>query len=45
MKKIIVVTPCYKEEENIEEIYLQVEQIFADLEKHDYEHPFIDNAY
>ena len=45
MKKISVVTPCYNEEGNIEEIYLQVEQIFADLEKHDYEHPFIDNAY
>ncbi|MCZ8045190.1 MAG: glycosyltransferase family 2 protein [Microcystis aeruginosa K13-05] len=44
MKKISVVTPCYNEEGNIEEIYLQVKQIFADLEKYDYEHLFIDNA-
>lgn len=44
MKKISVVTPCYNEEGNIEEIYLQVKQIFADLGKYDYEHLFIDNA-
>ncbi len=44
MKLISVVTPCFNEEGNIEEIYNQVQQVFADLEEYSYEHIFIDNA-
>lgn len=44
MKKISIVTPCYNEESNVEEIYLQVKQVFNQLGKYDYEHLFIDNA-
>jgi len=44
MKKISVVTPCYNEEKNIQEVYFRVQQVFERLEKYHYEHLFIDNA-
>lgn len=46
MKKFIsIVTPCYNEEENVEELYNQVKQVFSKIEdKYSYEHIFIDNA-
>jgi glycosyltransferase involved in cell wall biosynthesis len=44
MKLISVVTPCYNEEENVEELCRRVKQVFAGLEGYDYEHIFIDNA-
>lgn len=44
MKLISIVTPCYNEEENIEEIYRQVKSIFDGLKSYAYEHIFIDNA-
>jgi glycosyltransferase involved in cell wall biosynthesis len=44
MKLISVVTPCYNEEENIEEIYKQVKAVFAQHPQYHYEHIFIDNA-
>lgn len=44
MKLISVVTPCYNEEENIEEIYQQIKTIFAGVKNYRYEHVFIDNA-
>jgi glycosyltransferase involved in cell wall biosynthesis len=37
-------TPCYNEEENVEETYRQVKAIFDSLGKYRYEHLFIDNA-
>ena len=43
-KLISVVTPCYNEEENIQELYLQVKKIFIEVSNYDYEHIFIDNA-
>jgi len=43
-KKISVVTPCYNEEENVNEVYEQVKAIFDSLPQYDYEHIFIDNA-
>ncbi len=43
-KLISVVTPCYNEEGNVEELYRQVKQVFEKLQKYDYEHIFIDNA-
>ena len=41
---ISVVTPCYNEEENVEEVYAQVKAVFSDLPQYRYEHIFIDNA-
>lgn len=43
-KKISIVTACYNEEGNVEELYKQVKQQFDTLPEYDYEHIFIDNA-
>lgn len=43
MKMISIVTPCYNEEKNVEEVYKQVKDIFAKLKDYAYEHIFIDN--
>ena len=43
MKLITVVTPCYNEEENIEDVYAQTKAVFAEIEGVAYEHLFIDN--
>lgn len=44
MPFISIVSPCYNEEENVEEVYRQVKQIVAALPGYSYEHIFIDNA-
>ncbi|OGT56663.1 MAG: dolichol monophosphate mannose synthase [Gammaproteobacteria bacterium RIFCSPHIGHO2_12_FULL_42_10] len=44
MRLISVVTPCYNEEENVEELYKQIKGIFSHLPHYRYEHLFIDNA-
>lgn len=44
MKLISVVTPCYNEEGNVEEVYKKVKQVFQELKNYRYEHIFIDNA-
>jgi len=44
MKLISVVTPCYNEEENVEELYKKVKQVFQEIKTYEYEHIFIDNA-
>jgi polyisoprenyl-phosphate glycosyltransferase len=44
MKTISVVTPCYNEEGNVQEIYERVRAVMAKLGKYRYEHIFIDNA-
>jgi len=44
MKLISVVTPCYNEGQNIENVYHQVQKVFKDLPQYTYEHIFIDNA-
>jgi len=45
MKKLIsVVTGCYNEEENVEELYKQIKSVFDNLGTYEYEHIFIDNA-
>ncbi len=41
---ISIVTACYNEEENVEELYQRVKKVFAALPQHHYEHIFIDNA-
>ncbi|WP_151733832.1 glycosyltransferase family 2 protein ['Paenibacillus yunnanensis' Narsing Rao et al. 2020] len=44
MKTISIVTPCYNEEENVQELYNQVKEVFAKIPGYIYEHIFIDNA-
>jgi polyisoprenyl-phosphate glycosyltransferase len=43
MKAISIVTPCYNEEDNVEELYRRVRTVMAGLGKYRYEHIFIDN--
>jgi len=44
-KKISILTPCFNEEGNVEELYKQVKAQFEVLkERYTYEHIFIDNA-
>lgn len=44
MKLISIVTPCFNEQDNIEELYNRIRLVFAKLYRYDYEHIFIDNA-
>jgi len=44
MKTISIVTPCYNEAENVEELYRRVKAAIAGLGRFRYEHIFIDNA-
>jgi len=44
MKLISILSPCYNEEENVEECYRQIKDLFARLGTYRYEHIFIDNA-
>lgn len=43
-KLISVVTPCFNEEDNVDELYRRIAAQFAELPGYDYEHIFIDNA-
>lgn len=44
MRKLIsIVTPCYNEEANIDELYLRIVEVMSRLD-YDYEHIFIDNC-
>lgn len=43
MKSISILTPCYNEEANVEELYQRVRAVMADLGRYRYEHLFIDN--
>ena len=43
MKKISIITPCFNEEENLEELYKRICEVMQSL-NYDYEHIFIDNA-
>lgn len=44
MPLISIVTPCFNEEENVEELHRRIATQFADIPDCDYEHIFIDNA-
>jgi len=44
MKKISIVTACYNEEMNVEELILRVKEEMQKHPQYDYEHIFIDNA-
>jgi glycosyltransferase involved in cell wall biosynthesis len=43
-KLISVVTPCYNEEGNVEELHRQIAAVFETLPQYDWEHLYIDNA-
>ncbi len=43
MKKISIVTPCYNEEENVDELYERIRTAMQSFD-YEYEHLFIDNA-
>jgi polyisoprenyl-phosphate glycosyltransferase len=43
MKKISIVTPCYNEEENVNEIYERIKSVM-ESSHYAYEHIFVDNA-
>ena len=43
MKTISILTPCFNEEANVEEVYRRVRAVIADLGRYRYEHLFIDN--
>src|SRR5580700_762786 len=44
MKTVSIVTACYNEQDNVEELYRQVRDIMASIGRYRYEHIFIDNA-
>ncbi len=44
MKFISVVTGCYNEEDNVQELYERVRKVMSSLDNYRYEHVFIDNA-
>ena len=44
MKTVSVVTPCFNEAENVEELYERIRAVMASLGRYRYEHIFIDNA-
>ena len=44
MKLISIVTPCFNEEQNVENLYQQVKVLFDALPQYKYEHLFIDNS-
>jgi len=44
MKLISIVTPCFNEQDNIEEVYFRVRKVFKGLPGYEYEHIFADNA-
>ena len=44
MAFVSVVTPCYNEEDNVDELHARIAAVFATLPEHDYEHLLIDNA-
>ncbi|HNW74358.1 MAG TPA: glycosyltransferase family 2 protein [Bacteroidales bacterium] len=44
MKRISILTACYNEEENIQELYRQVKAQCDKVPGYDFEHVFIDNA-
>jgi glycosyltransferase involved in cell wall biosynthesis len=44
MKTVSIITPCYNEEANVEEVYSRVRAVMAGLGRYRYEHIFIDNS-
>jgi glycosyltransferase involved in cell wall biosynthesis len=43
-KTISILTACFNEEDNVEELYERVRKVMATVARYDYEHVFIDNC-
>lgn len=43
-RKLSIISPCFNESENVEEIYARVSSLWAIADQYDYEYVFIDNA-
>lgn len=43
-KLISIMTPCFNEEKNVENNYLEIKKVFSKLPDYRYEHLFIDNS-
>jgi len=43
-KLVSIVTPCFNEQDNIDDLHARIAEQFAKLPGYDYEHIFIDNA-
>ena len=43
-KLLSVITPCYNEEGNVEELHRQIAEVLGKLPQYDWEHLYIDNA-
>ena len=43
-KLVSIVTPCFNEQDNIDDLHARIAEQFANLPGYDYEHIFIDNA-
>src|SRR3954453_20341167 len=44
MKRITILTPCFIEEGNVEELYRQIKAVMETLPQYEYEHLYIDNC-
>jgi glycosyltransferase involved in cell wall biosynthesis len=44
VKSLSIITPCFNEAENVEELYQRVKGVISGLGQYRYEHIFIDNA-
>ena len=44
MKTISIVTGCFNEDANVEELYTRVRKVMAEVGRYRYEHIFIDNS-
>jgi glycosyltransferase involved in cell wall biosynthesis len=44
LKLISIVTPCYNEAENVEDLHAQIVQVMSELPGYEFEHIYIDNA-
>jgi len=44
MKRISIVTPCFNEEGNVEDLNTQIIQVMSELPGYEFEHIYIDNA-
>jgi glycosyltransferase involved in cell wall biosynthesis len=44
VKTISIITPCYNEQDNVEELCRQVRDVMSTLGRYKYEHIFIDNS-
>ena len=45
LKLISIVSPCYNEQDNVEQLYLRLRDTIARFPQFRYEHIFIDNSF